>query len=472
MDLGDPTDYLYTELIFDKDPFFIRIIPLVSIDKERIQATLRKPMADLAREYCGFMTDDFFRVGLNFFSENSQNLVVRDGILFSFKSYRDSYNYVTEIRGGDEIEEYSLEEVINQAELYRTFTDYRIVQTADREKSFLPYSVICKIFNDPPEWAIIDTENIKGFLRFPYITLESLQMTPDLKTLTIDNFWTKEIIGTEALNFCHSLEEISIFDEGQILKKFDFPKRLLLPNLKILEIIGTSLKYLQLTFLQDSPNLQSINVVQNLLVKEIVFPLLEKHALLEEIQLSNNHLESFVLPDLLNCPNLKELAVSRNHLQQLNLTPLRSCVNLQKLNLSANQIKNLDLSPLQHCLNLNEFFINNNRIETLDLTPLQHCNHLRYFDLSRNRIEKLDLSTFQHCSSIKEIALSHNLLKDLDLSPLKVLPNLEKVNLADNHLEVIDLFPVQHCPYLKTIDLQNNPLKNILNQKDLPVLRY
>ena len=34
VDLGDPMDYLYYELIYDEEPLLVRIIPFVTINKE------------------------------------------------------------------------------------------------------------------------------------------------------------------------------------------------------------------------------------------------------------------------------------------------------------------------------------------------------------------------------------------------------------------------------------------------------
>ncbi|MFX0199016.1 MAG: hypothetical protein ACFFCW_23075 [Candidatus Hodarchaeota archaeon] len=41
VDLGDPMDYLYTELIFDNWQLFARIIPLTTINKEKIIKKLK-----------------------------------------------------------------------------------------------------------------------------------------------------------------------------------------------------------------------------------------------------------------------------------------------------------------------------------------------------------------------------------------------------------------------------------------------
>ena len=428
VDLGDPSNYLYSELIFDKDPFFIRIIPFVTVDKESIKATLQKIMVDLAGDGYRFGGRDVFLEGLSFFSDTDQNTVVRDNILFCFTLYRDWDNVVSDNEEEDEIVEYSLHDIVDQAELYRTFNDYKVIRKFG-EKAFVPYSVVDKVFCDPPEWMSFDEENNQGDLQFPYINLETLRMTPELEVLSLSNYWPKEIIGTEALKFCRNLKEISLYNEGIVLEKCRFPRHLSLPKLELLEIIGSNLKSLDLSFLQASPNLQRIIVVGNPSLKTIILPPLDRHALLEEIYLHTNNLDSLTFSDTLNCPKLKKLILRKNLLLKLDLRPLSSCTNLQEIDLSGNLIESLDLSPLQHCVNLLKIHLCNNQIKTLDLSSLQYCQHLNELDLSMNQIEKLDLSPLKHCTNLQTLDLRENSIESLDLSPLKDSHQLQRKNI-------------------------------------------
>ncbi len=135
------------------------------------------------------------------------HVFMRDGILLFIAPYTGYQDYTLLANN------YTLEEVVEQAESYRTFTDYTVVRTNEPNKTYIPYSLYEKIYIQPPEWAEIDTENHDGCLKFPYITLDSLQVTPELESISFFNTATKEIIGTESLQYYQKLKQIWIYDE-------------------------------------------------------------------------------------------------------------------------------------------------------------------------------------------------------------------------------------------------------------------
>lgn len=391
VDLGDPAGYLYPELIYDEAPLFVRVIPLITVDKERIKTTLRNLTLELEpqiRTFCKLTKNHPIGLSeeLRYLTRAQGQLFVKDGIVIQFEAY-DDYNPVfKEDFERDYVEDFkleflqnaTLEDIIDRTELYRTFTDYKIIRTDDPNKTYIPYSLLDKVKEHPPDWASFDEENFRGYLQFPYITLESLQVTPELENLSFYNPFVKEIVGTEALQYCHNLKEIIIIDEIETLEKLTFPPHLSLANLELLEIGGTSLKKeeFDLSFLQNSPKLRQIQFnTDDAFIWKLVLPPFDNHALLEEIYIAIRRLKSIELSSPWYCPNLRKVTLFSDQLETIDLTPFKYCSGLQEF-LCSNRLKNLDLSPLKHCTDLRELDVGGNRVETLDLSPLRHCNNL------------------------------------------------------------------------------------------------
>ena len=261
VDLGDPTNYLYTELLYDKPPICVRIIPFVTIDKEQIKQKLFN---------LGFQLEDEIRrdglpssledmekchpIGKIFMYEKlvGGRYFVKEGILLCINRYSDLDD--------ETIINDTFEYIVDQAELYRTFHDYQIVRTTDPNKIYLPFSIMDKVYFHPPEWAStyhLEKKNRGESLQFPYVNLESLKITKHIEDLSFINTCTKEIIGIDALQYCPSLVEIHIKTE---LENLNFPPSLNLLNLKMLIIHYTrspTPSTLDLTFLKNSPMLEA-----------------------------------------------------------------------------------------------------------------------------------------------------------------------------------------------------------------------
>ncbi|MFX0206416.1 MAG: leucine-rich repeat domain-containing protein [Candidatus Hodarchaeota archaeon] len=237
----------------------------------------------------------------------------------------------------------------------------------------------------------------------------------------------------QALQYCSNLKRFRIYDHQRMLTCLEFPSYLPLPNLELFQIIGARLKYVDLSFLRDCPNITRV-IIGACRVHRIILPAFDRHALLKEIILCSNFIESVDFRSPWNCPHLLKFDLSDNRIGHLDLSQLQSYPDLQILNLWRNKITSLDLIPLQHCSELQEINLRENKLTQIDLSPLQHCFNL----------QKLDLS--------------HNHLTELDLSPLTQHPNLKQVNLEKNLLEVIDLTPLQSCPNIEGINVSNNPL--------------
>ncbi|MFX1516438.1 MAG: leucine-rich repeat domain-containing protein [Promethearchaeota archaeon] len=432
VDLGDPTDYLYAELIFDQWPLFVRIIPLSTIDKEKISIALTKLILQLEDQLKAssprmkrlLLTEPpvafskrIFNVLEHWIGPKQGAFFVKDGILVNFKFYSD-----------DHPGSFSLDEIVQQAELFRTFSDYQVIRSSDSSKVYLPFSLVDKTFYHPPKWAFVDDENREGWLQFSHISLASLVLSPDLEAFSLDYTRTKEIIDSEALQHCPRLKVFRIYDET--LRKFNFPKDLSLLDLESLYINGPTLSFLDLSFLTNSPNLSLLEISHSF-IGRLILPPFDKHALLAKIKL-NAWLESLDLISPWHCPRLQKVDLSDNHLRHLDLSPLSSCPNLQLLNLSSNELSHLDLAALCYCSELQELNLRRNNLTTIDLSPIQSCINLQKLDLSHNRLEELDLSPLAKHPSLREIYLGNNPLKTIDQSPLDFCPNLEIRNLESD----------------------------------------
>ncbi|MFX1286093.1 MAG: leucine-rich repeat domain-containing protein [Promethearchaeota archaeon] len=399
VDLGDPADYLYIELLFDEFPQFARIIPFATIDKEKIKEILQKYVEKPKTWVPG--KDEVEPVILTV-----EPTLFRDGILVHYEEYTS----MTPI-------EYSLREIIDQAELYRTFTDYWIERTEDPEKTYLPYSIVEKLTFHPPEWITMDLDNPKNRFKFPYISLECLREDPKLEIFGFVNSRVKEVKGIEILQSCPNLKEIQIYDDDAVFESFDIPTDLRLPRLERIKtyLNGKKVKQWDLSFLEHCLNLREV-VIKSTIGRYfppegvLILPAFENHPYLENLTIKQNAIESTCL-NTINCPNLKIL------------------------NFSGNRLPKLDLSPLMHCPNLEELKLNNNSLKSFDLSPLQNCPNLQILDLSYNSLYSLDLSPLQHCLDLRVLSLAnqHDQLSDLDLSPLRNCSTLEQINLARNH---------------------------------------
>ncbi|MFX0206417.1 MAG: hypothetical protein ACFFDT_10570 [Candidatus Hodarchaeota archaeon] len=195
VDLGDPTDHLYIELIFEQWPLFVRLIPLSTIDKEKIIIILRKlvnELEDQIREFLNVGVKDrredlvfserMFQILDYWANPKNSQFFAKEGVLFNI-----------EFGSNEEHGEFTLEYIVDQAEVYHTFTDYKIIRSTNPLKTYLPYSLVDNTFYHPPAWAAFHEENRENWLKFSYITLASLEMTPQLEDINIEYTCTEEI---------------------------------------------------------------------------------------------------------------------------------------------------------------------------------------------------------------------------------------------------------------------------------------
>ena len=434
VDLGNPADYLYVELIYDIWPLFARIIPLTTVDKEKIIkiiTTIGPDQETRLRQSPWKLNESAMSHPLGIILVSGLKAFARDGVLFYVRPYPQASN-------DDSLLNYTLDDIVRQAELYRTFTDYRIVRSGG--KTYIPYSLFVKIYITPPDWVTpVGDENRFGSFKFPYITLEAL--SPDVETLVFVKSATKEIIGVEALQNHPNLRIIHFKGGNTPLERLKFPPTLSLPCLEHLTINGASLQHiLDLSFIQNCPNLKTIRIMNH------------PH--------SDSSIHKLTVPPLLNHRFLKGISI-RGSYNSIVLTPPWNCPNLQELILVDNSLDTIDLRPLENCPSLRVFVFNCYQRETFDLSPFRHCPDLEELSLCDSQIEELDLSPLEHCSNLRELALSYNRLKHIDLSPLQTHPTLEKVYLQKNDLESLDLSPLVDCPNLRFVDLKGNPLANL-----------
>jgi Leucine-rich repeat (LRR) protein len=469
IDVDDPTDYLYAELVFDQAPLLVRIIPLTTVNKTKIKATLRnlaselepqiRKRSDLPEDRTISVREELLFLCGGGGPPDEGQLFVRDGILFQFESYVTNYDGELERGVREDMEEdftslaeLTLEKIIEQAELYRTFTDYRIVQKDG--KNFIPYLVYDKIAVHPPDWASFNPENFEGYLQFPYITLESLQPNLEREILSFRSTWTKEIIGTSSLQHCPNLKVFLIDDQCKVLEKIQFPHSIVLPRLEEFIIVGTNLQIdvLDLSFLHHSPQLQVIGLdVRSAALQKLILPSWEKHEFFQDLVVDIPNLTTVVFP-----------------------TPWR-CPNLRSLHFKVSPIKIVGLANLRYCTGLQQLILHEGRLKDFNLIPLKHCSDLRVLDLSRNQLRSIDLSPLNRCLDLQRIILSGNLLGEIDLTPLENHPALEYVHLENNDLDHIDLTPLVSCTNLKSVHLKGNSIPNLpsqtLHRRDLSNLR-
>ncbi|MHA2244896.1 MAG: leucine-rich repeat domain-containing protein [Candidatus Hodarchaeales archaeon] len=402
IDLGDFTNYLYTEWIFDKAPLcLVKIMPFTTINKEKIKKIFQKLVLELENK------DTL--LGMNKY--RSENFYVRDGILFYFT-----------LESAEAFVNYTLEAIVDQSDLIRTYTDYQIHRTSDPNKIFIPYSILAKW----ETWKHGKHGNAEEFLKFPYITLESVKNTPKIAKILFYNSWTKEIIGTEALHNCIHLKSLEIFDRIGTLEELHFPSHLSVLNLEKFVISGTKLQLIDLSFLQNSPNIREIYVelIHEYYPTKVILPRFDNHLFLEKIVLQGNKMESISFSSPMNCPNLKEIDLSNNELKTIDLSSLQLCSDLRELDLSDNLLDIIDLSPLQKCRNLRSLKIGG-FFPSISLPALPRLKHLSIFSPRLKSINFQGLKEKYPC--LEEFHLISDENTSLNLIPLKIHPRIQKI---------------------------------------------
>lgn len=183
---------------------------------------------------------------------------------------------------------------------------------------------------------------------------------------------------------------------------------------------------------------------------------LEKAANLEYLNLSNNTIKN--LEPLSHLINLREIDLQHNALT--GLSALSGLVNLEKLNVSYNSLTSA--ASVATCAKLN--WIDANHNELSDLSGIDNLRNLNYLSVSNNNL--VDISVLSGNAMLKELYIANNEIEDI--SSLSNLVNLEVLDFASNKVKNLPSFSDEGK--LRIIDGSHNEVKtldNLSNQMNL-----
>ncbi|MFX1286087.1 MAG: leucine-rich repeat domain-containing protein [Promethearchaeota archaeon] len=381
VNLGDPTNYLYTVLEYRDQDLVFYLCPLTTISKEKMKKNYERISINEVLERPVWMpiSETIF---------DPEELEIKySGYVFGRKSQLIIYPEIPEKI------DLTLSEIIDQARLISTFTDYRVIRDEETGNAYVPCTLFMERFFPPTR--IIEETFIKNvFLDFPYISLEPLKETRDITEFKIpENLNIIDMVCFDLIRYCQKLTHFELSE-------------------------GTDFQTLDLTPLAHLPVLRYIGI------------------------LSLRTLTSVVLPPMPPKNSLEDITIFNNGLQSLDLSPLRNCDHLEEISLKDNELTALDLSPLAQLPEFKDLDLSHNRFQTIDLSPLQHCPKFRELRLGDNAITSIDLSPFRNHPSLWELFFNRNSLETIDLSPLDSCPALKYVILTDNPLTHVNQVPI------------------------------
>lgn len=155
------------------------------------------------------------------------------------------------------------------------------------------------------------------------------------------------------------------------------------------------------------------------------------------LNISYNHLHSFVFHDLQNYPNLTLLDLSFNK-----LVSVERCNNsspnykLKTLILSSNLIKDISGRQFSSLKDLRELNVANNELNTIEDTAFVKLSNLKILNLSRNKIKAIAKHSFADLIKLSSLSLNNNKLGYFKLDTvntvgLRILKKLEIQDLSN-----------------------------------------
>uniref|UniRef100_A0A673T703 Toll-like receptor 5 n=1 Tax=Suricata suricatta TaxID=37032 RepID=A0A673T703_SURSU len=98
---------------------------------------------------------------------------------------------------------------------------------------------------------------------------------------------------------------------------------------------------------------------------------------------------------------------------------------------------------------------------SLNSRLFESLQHLKVLNLAHNKINKISEEAFYGLNRLQVLNMSHNLLGELYNSDFRGLPEVAYIDLQNNHIGIIQSETFQFLKALQTLDLRDNALKTI-----------
>nr|XP_019960667.1 PREDICTED: leucine-rich repeat-containing protein 32-like isoform X1 [Paralichthys olivaceus] len=313
-----------------------------------------------------------------------------------------------------------------QPGLFRDMTELKVL---DLSKNHLSVFALSKVSIGP--LTAVESLDLSGNGLYTGMSEYFLEDSPSLVNLSLNsNSITK--IAQNTFSGSSSLEKISLhnnvileiedgaFDSLRHLTELDLSKNSItcitdfnLYNLKVLNLSKNSMELFHSASSSQLYNLLNLDLSEN---KMLYFPFLPRTNVLQYLDVSRNHIQSF------NVSGNPE----------------------KRANVFLTQLQYLDMSY--------------NRLKTIPETFFCFMRSLEVLNVSNNCIGSFSLTVEGLLPTVKIINLSFNSLQTLTFGE-NSLPSLEKLFLQGNDLTTLDHHVFQKLPSIKYLQLQQNNLK-------------
>ncbi|KAI9034458.1 hypothetical protein DFJ74DRAFT_700837 [Hyaloraphidium curvatum] len=138
-------------------------------------------------------------------------------------------------------------------------------------------------------------------------------------------------------------------------------------------------------------------------------------------------------------------------------TVLEKMRGLKVLNMSNNRIVRFSVPDLSRLSALNALILSHNEIPVLEKDTFAALRNLNTLVLSHNKLGVLPEGMFATMANLKKLSLAHNQLK---FFPIGLPTNLQELRLNDNKIPTPSMKP-QFPPSLQLLDVGNNLLQSL-----------